>query len=263
MERDGLSKPPGLHVAHAGTTQPAAPGLEGCDPCDYLLFGGPARGPVAPDVLAAYPLRTARGAVVPLPGERQVGAWAADRAVATRRMPGGLRVEGRRRWEGAQGPFVTVTNRRVLLRGGARDEAAHIALERLAGVRMTRRRRRGTVALDVLLHCPRTGAAGALTLEVVTGRRRAAALVRAIAEAHRERWRDCALPAATAAALDAARPRRLPRELRYDPPVHVPLGLADAIRGPRAPVGVPQRMRTTWPEARQAKAGANASASSS
>jgi hypothetical protein len=145
-----------------------------------------------------------------------------------------------------------LTDRRVLLHRGTGDEAAHVLLERLMCARADLRRRHGAVLLDVLLHCPRSGAAGVLELRLDLPPRRARALVDAIASAHRTRWSACALPRPAAAAVARARPRRAARALRYDPPVHMPLGLDDAIRGPGATADVPQRLRVTWPERVQA-----------
>jgi hypothetical protein len=44
-------------------------------------------------------------------------------------------------------------------------------------------------------------------------------------------------------AVAATRPQRAGRTVRYDAAVHMPLGLEDAIRGPGAVAGVPQRVR--------------------
>lgn len=249
VERNGVSTSTGLGVRVAS----AGSGLAGCDPRTYLALGHPAV-PVGthPDPLGAWPARDAQGRILPLGGERRIDAWQAVTATATRRAQGGLRLEAQRPWRGSRAPVVVLTDRRILVHGGVGDETAHVALERLVSARADLRRRRGAVTLETLLHCRESGASGVLELRLELPPRRAIALVHAIAGAHRGRWSACDLPAAVAAAVAGARPRRATRVLRYDAALHMPLGLTDAIRGPGATPDVPQRLRTRWPEGAQA-----------
>lgn len=245
-----MSGPGGRRAVRTVAAPASGTGLCGCDPRTYLVLG---RAAVAPaDALGAYPERDAHGRVLPVDAERRLGAWHADGATVLRRAPGGVRVEARRDWHGAHPPLVVLTDRRIVLHGGRDDDAAHLALERLMRVRADLRRRHGGVALDLLLHCRASGAAAVLEVVLELPRRRAAALVDATASAHRARWAGCALPRHVAAAIAGARPRRVARELRYDAVVHMPLGVADAIRGPGASADVPQRTRARWRERAQA-----------
>lgn len=252
VDRDGVSNSPELRAGRAGSAPSTGtgPGLAGCDPRTFLALGIPAVP--GGDPLGAYPARDAHGRILPLPGEHGLGTWQASAVMVTRRAPGGLRLDARRRWRGARRPSVVLTDRRVLLHRGTEDEAAHVLLERLMSARADLRRRHGALVLELLLHCRRSGAAGVLELWLDLPPRRAAALVEAIASAHRARWGACELPRPVAAAIAGTRPRRAARTLRYDAAVHMPLGLDDAIRGPGATADVPQRLRVRWPEAPQA-----------
>lgn len=240
-------------------------GLAGCDPLRFVLLGYAHDRRRVGD--GAYPALDAVGSVRLLPGERRVGAWRGRAATAVRRAPGAARVQARRRWRGATGPVVTVTDRRLVVHGPSPDgDGAHIELERISAVRVTFRRLRAHVDIDVLLHCTRSGASAQLGLRLVLGRRAAAGFVRALSAAHRRRWDRYDLPIPVASAIAAARPHRAPRELRYEPVVHMPLGVTDAIRGPGAGPGVAQRQRAPWrttPQAARGAAAGNANAPAS
>ncbi len=226
-------------------------GLAGCDPRRFVLLGYAHDRRRVGD--GAYPALDPVGGVLLLPGERRVGAWRARAATAVRRAPGAARVQSRRRWRGATGPIVTVTDRRLVVHGPSPDgDGAHIELERISAVRVTFRRLRAHVDIDVLLHCSQTGASAQLGLTLVLGRRAATRFVRALSTAHRARWDRYDLPVPVAAAIAVARPQRTPRELRYDPVVHMPLGVTDAIRGPGADPTVAQRQRAPWRDDGQA-----------
>ncbi|MGK2937739.1 MAG: hypothetical protein ACSLFR_08040 [Solirubrobacteraceae bacterium] len=245
----------------------AGDGLTGCDPQRFVLLGYAHDRRGVGD--GAYPALDAVGGVLLLPGEQRVGAWRGRAATAVRRAPGAARVQSRRRWRGASGPVVTLTDRRLVVHGPSPDgDGAHIELERIARVRVTYRWLRAQVDIDVLLHCTRSGASAQLCLTLVLGRRASGGFIRALSAAHRTRWDRYDLPIPVAAAIAAARPHRAPRELRYDPVVHMPLGVTDAVRGPGASPATPQRQRAPWRTEAQAARGAaagsaNAPASSS
>jgi hypothetical protein len=218
VERDGVLMSTGLGAGRAG-----APGIAGS--------------------LGAYPARDVDGHVVLLAGERRLGTWRAHTATVTRRAPGGWRPVAQRPWRGAHAPRVLLTDRRVLLYGGLEDEAVQVVLERLMRGRADLRRRHGSLVLETMLHRRDAAAAGILELRIEFSPRAAAALVEEIAAAHRARWAECELPGPVADAVAATRPQRAGRTVRYDAAVHMPLGLEDAIRGPGAVAGVPQRVR--------------------
>ena len=247
MTGGGRSDGARLRVIH-GTPERRAPspkahdGLRGCDPSRFVLLGYAHDRRRLGD--GAYPDIDERGAPLLLPGETRLSAWPAHAASTVKRAPGSTRVLARRRWRGTHGLTVTLTDRRLVVHGPGRDgDTAHIELERIAGVRATTRRTRGIVHLGVLLHRPDSGTSAELPLTLTLGRRRSARLLRALAAAHQARWARYDLPAPVAAAISATRPQRGPRALRYDPVLHIPLGVNDAVRGRRAPGVVPQRQR--------------------
>lgn len=253
-----------LRLVH-GTPDRRAPtrtgpdGLNGCDPRRFVLLGSAHDRRRRGD--GAYPVIDERGALQLLPGETRLSAWPAHAATTVKRAPGSTRVLARRRWRGTHGLTVTLTDRRLVLHGlGADGDSAHIDLERIAGVRATTRRTRGTVHIGVLLHRADCGTSAELTLTLTLGRRRSAKLLRALAAAHRVRWACYDLPGPVAAAIAVTRPQRGPRALRYDPVVHIPLGVSDAIRGRRAPGVVPQRQRAVLQAAARDAVAASANA---
>lgn len=240
------------------------PGLAGCDPATYVLFGT-ARGGAA--VGGAYPVTDERGRLRLLPGEDRLDTWSAVTALAVRRGPGHARAQHTRRWAGTAGPTVSLTDRRLVVHGPG-DIAAHVSLERIRDARAVLGPVRGRVEIELLLHCSDTGTSARLTLLLVLRRRAAARLVQALASAQRERWGAYDLTIPVAAEIAARRVQRSPRELRHASVVHMPLGVDDAIRGPGASPRVPQRMRAPFAaDAAQAacatSGSANAPASSS
>lgn len=231
------------------------------DPATFLLFGAPRHGADGD----AYPALDPGGSPWWLPGERGLGTWSAVTALAVRRAPGHARIEDLRRWRGPGGPAATLTDRRLVIHG-AGDAAAHVPLERVRSARAVLGPIRGRVEVELLLHCSDTGTAARLTLVLVLRRRLARRLVAGLAAAQRDRWAAYELPAGVAAEVAAGRVRRSPRELRHDAVVHMPLGVTDAIRGPAAGPGVPQRMRAplagrqaAWADADSANAPASSS----
>lgn len=238
-------------------------GLEGCDPSRFALLGyaHDRRGPATAAAATAYPELLDRGRARLAPGEERLGVWRAVTAVGERRAPGGARLQARRRWRGASGPTVTLTDRRLIVHGAsAEHDGAHVGLERVRRARAVLGPVRGRVHVEVLLHCVDSGASAVLELSLVLRRRGAGRLVHALAAAHGRLWGRYDLPAQVSEQVANAGVRRTAYELRLDPVVHIPLGLADAISGPGAGPGVPQRLRAHRTDDPQAALGASRSA---
>ena len=225
-----------------------ADGLGRRDPERFLLLGTPCD---TDDV--AFPGIDDVGRPVLARGERRLGRWAVRDAVVTRVPVGARRPDAEARWVEAVRPVVVVTTRPVILHGVALG--AHVALERIARVRLVRRGLRATVAVDLLLHAAGSTSAAHLSLALTMRRAAAARLVATLAASHRARWARSVRDPGVRDLATASRVHRRGRESRFDPVLFVPLGMTDAIRGPGAGHRVPQRLRVSWADASMAPAG--------